>query len=132
VPFVRLDGEGNHTVVDGRWWLVPHWAKEMPKAAIFNARIDTAESSPAFRDTFKMRRCLIPSVGFYEWTKSEDGGKDPWLSGGAPYAFAGLWAHDKKLDVTSWTTITAPAIAPITTFMIACRSSLIPRHSMLG
>jgi putative SOS response-associated peptidase YedK len=117
VPFVRLDGEGNHIVDDGRWWLVPHWAKEVPKAAMFNARIETVRSSPAFRDAFKMRRCLIPADGFYEWTKSEDRGKDPWLihmPDGAPYAFAGLWAHNTKLGVTSCTIITAPAIAPIT------------------
>ncbi|MCR6501994.1 SOS response-associated peptidase [Shinella sp. CPCC 101442] len=117
VPFVRLDDEGNQTVDDGRWWLVPHWAKEIPKAAMFNARIETVDSSPAFRDAFKARRCLIPADGFYEWTKNEeDGGKDPWLiqmPGGAPYAFAGLWAHNAKLDVTSCTIITAPSIAPI-------------------
>lgn len=117
VPFIRLDEDGNHMVDDGRWWLVPHWAKEMPKAAMFNARIETVDTSPAFRDAFKLRRCLIPADGFYEWTKNEeDGGKDPWLiqmPGGAPYAFAGLWAHNSTLDVTSCTIITAPSIAPI-------------------
>lgn len=116
VPFVRLDENGEQTVEDGRWWLVPHWAKEMPKAAMFNARIETADTSPAFRDAFKSRRCLIPADGFYEWTKADDGGKDPWLiqlPGGAPYAFAGLWAYNSALAVTSCTIITAPSIAPI-------------------
>jgi putative SOS response-associated peptidase YedK len=116
VPFIRLDGEGNQIVDDGRWWLVPHWAKEMPKAAMFNARIETVDTGPAFRDAFRARRCLIPADGFYERTKAEDGGKDPWLiqmPGGAPYAFAGLWAHNSQLEVTSCTIITAPAVAPI-------------------
>ncbi|WLS03119.1 SOS response-associated peptidase [Shinella oryzae] len=118
VPFVRVDDEGNQTVDDGRWWLVPHWAKDMPKAAMFNARIETVDSSPAFRDAFKTRRCLIPADGFYEWTKALDGGKDPWLiqmPGGAPYAFAGLWAHNTRIEtpVTSCTIITAPAVSPI-------------------
>lgn len=116
VPFIRVDGDGNQIVEDGRWWLVPHWAKEMPKAAMFNARIETIDRSPAFRDAFRMRRCLIPADGFYEWTKGDDGGKDPWLiqmPGGAPYAFAGLWAHNTTLDVTSCTIITAPSITPI-------------------
>ncbi|WP_421591059.1 SOS response-associated peptidase [Shinella sp. M27] len=118
VPFVRLEDDGAQTVDDGRWWLVPHWAKEMPKAAMFNARIETVDTSPAFRDAFKARRCLIPADGFYEWTKAEDGGKDPWLiqmPGGAPYAFAGLWAHNTRLPtpITSCTIITAPSIAPI-------------------
>ncbi|UNK36598.1 SOS response-associated peptidase [Shinella sp. H4-D48] len=118
VPFVRLDDEGNQTVDDGRWWLVPHWAKDMPKAAMFNARIETVDSSPAFREAFKTKRCLIPADGFYEWTKALDGGKDPWLiqmPGGAPYAFAGLWAHNTRMEapVTSCTIITAPAVSPI-------------------
>lgn len=118
VPFVRVNDEGNQTVDDGRWWLVPHWAKDMPKAAMFNARIETVDSSPAFRDAFKTRRCLIPADGFYEWTKADDGGKDPWLiqmPGGAPYAFAGLWAHNTRMEapVTSCTIITAPAVSPI-------------------
>ena len=119
VPFVRLDDDGEQMVDEGRWWLVPHWAKEMPKAAMFNARIETVDSSPAFRDAFQMRRCLVPADGFYEWTKAEDGGKDPWLiqmPEEAPYAFAGLWAHNTRLPmpVTSCTIITGPAIAPIT------------------
>jgi putative SOS response-associated peptidase YedK len=118
VPFVHVDDEGNQTVDDGRWWLVPHWAKDMPKAAMFNARIETVDSSPAFRDAFKARRCLIPADGFYEWTKADDGGKDPWLiqmPGGAPYAFAGLWAQNNRMEapVTSCTIITAPAAPPI-------------------
>lgn len=133
VPFVRLDDEGNQMVDDGRWWLVPHWAKEMPKAAMFNARIETVDSSPAFRDAFKARRCLIPADGFYEWTKGDDGRKDPWLiqlPGGAPYAFAGLWAHNSKLKVTSCTIITAPSIAPIS--QIHNRMPIIRKRSADG
>lgn len=54
--------------------------------------------------------------GWYEWTKGEDGGRDPWfihLAGTAPFSFAGLWAHNTKLDVISCTILTAPAVAPI-------------------
>jgi putative SOS response-associated peptidase YedK len=33
VPFVTADGEtANQRLREGRWWLVPWWAKEMPKA----------------------------------------------------------------------------------------------------
>ena len=79
VPFVTAGENGAHKLREGRWWLVPWWAKEMPKAAMFNARIETADTSGAFKDAFKSKRCLIPADGFYEWTKSPaDGGKDPW------------------------------------------------------
>jgi putative SOS response-associated peptidase YedK len=42
---------------------VPWFAKELPKAAIFEARIETVDTSGAFREGFKSRRCLIPADG---------------------------------------------------------------------
>lgn len=115
VPFVVSD-EGDQRLKEGRWWLVPWWAKEMPKQAMFNARVETVATSGAFKDAFRLKRCLIPADGFYEWTKGDDGGKDPWhihLPDHAPFSFAGLWAHNDKLDVTSCTIITGPAEDPM-------------------
>jgi putative SOS response-associated peptidase YedK len=64
----------------GRWWLVLSFAKEMPKAAMFNDRIETIDTSGAYREPFKFKRCLISADGHFEWTTSdEDGKKDPWL-----------------------------------------------------
>ncbi len=117
VLFVTAGDNGCQKVREGRWWLVPHWAKEVPKFAMFNARSEEAAAKPAFRDAFKMRRCLIPADGFYEWTKAEDGGKDPWyihLPDEQPFSFAGLWAHNTALDITSCTILTAAAQEPIT------------------
>lgn len=117
VDFAHLDRAGNIELNRGRWWLVPHWAKELPKAAMFNARIETIDTSPAFRDAFKARRCLIPADGYFEWTtNAEDGKKDPWLlemPDSQPFSFAGLWAHNDNLGVTSCTIITAPAVEEI-------------------
>ena len=79
VPFVTAGENGAHRLREGRWWLVPWWAKEMPKAAMFNARSESADTSGAFKDAFRSTRCLIPADGFYEWTKSPvDDGRDPW------------------------------------------------------
>ncbi|WP_245426561.1 SOS response-associated peptidase [Mesorhizobium sp. YM1C-6-2] len=90
----------------------------MPKGAMFNARIETADTSSAFKDAWKSKRCLIPADGFYEWTRNQsDGGRDPWfihLTGTQPFSFAGLWALNSKLDVTSCTIITMPASEPMT------------------
>lgn len=114
VDFVSLDKAGNREMLRGRWWLVPFFAKELPKAAMFNARIETVDTSGAFRDPFKKRRCLIPADGYFEWTTSPlDGKKDPWLlhlPEGKAFSFAGLWAHNDNLGVTSCTIITAPAV----------------------
>ena len=35
--------------------------------ATFNARAETVETKPFFRDAFKRTRCLIPMSGYYEW-----------------------------------------------------------------
>lgn len=117
VDFVALDKGGNCELLRGRWWLVPFFAKELPKATMFNARIETVDTSGAFREPFKKRRCLIPADGYFEWTTSlVDGKKDPWLlqlPKGRPFSFAGLWAHNDNLGVTSCTIITAPAVEHI-------------------
>ena len=55
-----------------RWGLIPHWAKDASGAAsTINARSETAASKPAFSDPLKLRRCLIPADGFYEWLRHE-------------------------------------------------------------
>ncbi|WP_353645093.1 SOS response-associated peptidase [Mesorhizobium sp. WSM2239] len=117
VVFVTAGEGGNHKLREGRWWLVPWWAKETPKGAMFNARSEEANTKPAFRDAFTSKRCLIPADGFYEWTPSPaDKGRDPWyifLPDHRPFSFAGLWAYNKNLDVTSCTILTAPAQAPM-------------------
>jgi putative SOS response-associated peptidase YedK len=63
-----------------RWGLVPWWwskpLKEL-RAATFNARAETVETKPFFRDAFKRSRSLIPASGYYEW-KNEAGDKQPY------------------------------------------------------
>jgi putative SOS response-associated peptidase YedK len=112
VIFVTAGENGYQKVREGRWWLVPHWAKEVPKYTMFNAKSEEAATKPSFRDSFRSKRCLIPADGFYEWTVGEDGGKDPWhiyQPGHEPFSFAGLWAYNPGLDITSCTILTAPA-----------------------
>ena len=77
-----------------RWGLIPRWASD-PKigSRLVNARAETVESKPSFREAYRSRRCLIPADGFYEW-KSEGGKKQPYLirrKDDGLLAFAGLW-----------------------------------------
>ncbi|MET3901423.1 putative SOS response-associated peptidase YedK [Devosia sp. UYZn731] len=112
--FVVSNKGGNRELLRGRWWPVPVWTKELPKATLFNARIEAVDSTPAFRDAFKSRRCPIPADGYFEWTTSLlDGEKDRWLlqlPEGKLFSFAGLWTQNDNLGVTSCTIITAPAV----------------------
>ena len=77
-----------------KWGLIPHWAKGPSVATgTINAKSETAASKPAFRDPLKLRRCLIPADGFYEWKKTGIG-KQPFcfeVGEGELFAFAGLW-----------------------------------------
>ncbi len=51
-----------------RWGLVPFWAKDPAIGSrMINARMETVDEKPAFRQAFAKRRCLIPADGFYEW-----------------------------------------------------------------
>jgi putative SOS response-associated peptidase YedK len=77
-----------------KWGLIPSWAKDTSGAArMINARSETAHILPAFREAMKLRRCLVPADGFYEWQK-RGSAKQPFcfeVDDGGLFAFAGLW-----------------------------------------
>lgn len=115
VPLIL--GTGTPKVETLYWGLIPSWFKDMKTAAInINARAETVDSKPTFRDAFKKRRCLVPASGFYEWHKSEDGKtKTPYYftaaDGESPLMFAGLWETWDKMgqEIHSFTIITTEA-----------------------
>lgn len=93
---VVVERAGRRAVTSYRWGLVPPWA-DSPRvgARMINARAETIARSPAFRGPLRSRRCLVPADGFYEWFRSPDGSRRPYLvrrADGAPLAFAGLWS----------------------------------------
>jgi putative SOS response-associated peptidase YedK len=100
-----------------RWGLVPHWAKDPSIGAkMINARAETAAHKPAFRDAYRLRRCLIPANGFYEWQRGPKG-KQPYCIVPARdelFAFAGLWERWRDLETcTILTTEANEAVRPI-------------------
>lgn len=55
-----------------KWGLIPSWVKSAEKAQeLFayglNARAETIEEKPMFRDAWKQSACVIPASGFFEW-----------------------------------------------------------------
>lgn len=121
---VRCNPETRERSLDAlRWGLVPHWAKDLSIGArLINARAETVATTPAFRDAFKARRCLVPASGFYEWRKA-GASKTPYaiLPKDEPlFAFAGLWENWRDTSGGEWirtcTIITGAAnalLAPI-------------------
>ena len=130
VPVVRAGagtgtgGRAGREIVMVRWGLVPAWSKDTAMGSrLINARAETVAEKPSFRGAYKSRRCLIPADGFYEWRQQGDGPKQPYritLSGGAPFAFAGLWERWEKAPdgkalrtCTIVTTAANPFLRPI-------------------
>ena len=70
-----------------------HWGLRTPQNFHINARIETADTSPRFRESWHAYRCLLPANGFYEWY--QDGiTKQPYYiypPQDTLHYFAGLW-----------------------------------------
>jgi putative SOS response-associated peptidase YedK len=94
-PVVRLSSEtGERELTVMRWGLVPYWSKDGKASfSTINAKSETVATSPAFREAWKNRRCLVPADWFYEWQKIGKA-KQPYAIAAkddAMFAFAGLW-----------------------------------------
>jgi putative SOS response-associated peptidase YedK len=73
------------------WGLIPSWSTD--GRGFINARAETLEEKPSFSDSFRLRRCLIPTDGFFEW-KRTGREKRPFyfhLNDESLFAFAGIW-----------------------------------------
>ena len=95
VPAVRLADGGERELGRLRWGLVPgRWAERSSGRPLINARIESLAKQPAFAESFRERRCLIPADGFYEWREDERGKTPCWIAlrDGGLFAFAGIWA----------------------------------------
>ena len=65
--FILITEYENRKVVPARWGLVNRWAKDNWRASqCINAKAETVEVRPSFREAFKKRRCVVPADGFYE------------------------------------------------------------------
>lgn len=91
---VVVQRDDRRAVTRYRWGLIPHWAAEARIAGrTFNARSETIAEMPAFRDSFRRKRCLVPVDSFYEW-RLENGIRQPYRilrADGLPLVLAGLW-----------------------------------------
>jgi putative SOS response-associated peptidase YedK len=112
-------------MVDLRWWLVPAFHKGPVKdwrAMSTNARIETVDTSPAFKEAYRRRRCLVPLTSFIEyseppgWKKGQPKQRNEisWAGDDIRF-FAGLWERATPADfpecLESFAFITGPAPA---------------------
>ncbi|AQA01417.1 hypothetical protein BVC93_02075 [Mycobacterium sp. MS1601] len=119
-----------------RWGLVPPWVKTAEDGSpdnkgplLINARSEKITESPAFRNSAKNKRCLIPMDGWYEWRpngEAASGKKAPktpfYMYGqdGELLFMAGLWstwrptgAPKDSEPLVSCTIITTDSAGPL-------------------
>lgn len=78
------------------WGLIPPWSSDTRGAArMINARVETVATKPAYRESARGRRCLVPADGWYEWQQTEHGRIPHFVyrADGQPIWFAGVWAR---------------------------------------
>jgi putative SOS response-associated peptidase YedK len=69
---IRNNQEAKRELANLSWGLIAPWSKTTDEAvrsqsSAINARTETVESKPTFKNAFKYHRCLIPATGYYEW-----------------------------------------------------------------
>jgi len=105
------------------WGLTPPWLEVLDHAP-HNARAETLENRPMFREALQARRCVVPISGFFVW-KVQPRGKQPYLvthTQRSPLLLAGLWCRYH----TSLTTFN-DSMALITVPANACLAALTDR-----
>ncbi len=120
-PIVAIwEAQGRREGHFARWGLVPGWVKDPREFPLLvNARAESMEEKPAFRDPLKHGRCIMPASGYYEWHTGPDKKKRPYYitrADGQPMALAGLyatWSGPEGEEVDSVATITVPTNAQL-------------------
>ncbi len=91
---VAVQASGDVRLEAMRWGMIPPWARDKSIGAkLANARAETIDEKPSFRQPFRRRRCLLPVDGYYEW-ESRPSGKQPVyysMRDGDLFCLAGLW-----------------------------------------
>src|SRR5215211_5199991 len=109
-------------VLPAKWGLVNSWAKDAKRAAAqINARAETLTRSPAFKEAFEKRRCVVPADGFFEWRTVGKQRQPIWYhrEDGRLIHFAGLyesWQPEPERWERTFTIVTTDAnalIAPV-------------------
>lgn len=123
IPILRRMERGQLRLDLVRWGLIPHWAKDRSVSSkMFNARIETIATKPAFRTPLVKRRCVVLADTFYEW-RAEGKRKVPYavrMPDGAPFAMAGLWE--------SWTSPEGDVIESCTVVTCESQGNLAQLH----
>ncbi len=82
-----------------RWGLRPNWSKPSTHEPN-NARAETVDQKPMFKQAWTERRCVVPADGWFEWMTTVQG-KVPWYHyriNGGPCWLGGIWEAWSSAD----------------------------------
>jgi putative SOS response-associated peptidase YedK len=90
-----------------RWGLIPYWCKDPAGGRKpINAKCETVATLPTFRDAYRLRRCIVPVDGFFEWRAIKgQKAKQPYaiaMKDGAPFGIAGIWENWNEPASGEW------------------------------
>jgi putative SOS response-associated peptidase YedK len=104
LPVIRAEprgasGAGGREALSMRWGFIPGWwSQPTAPTSTINARSEEAASKPMWRSAVRHTRCLVPTLGWYEWKPTPEG-KVPYFIHAPALAglcFAGLWSEWKN------------------------------------
>jgi putative SOS response-associated peptidase YedK len=100
VPVVR-ERHGERALVPASWGFRASWMGDRQKRPI-NARMETVSTTGMWRKAFAQSRCIVPALGYYEWTVTETG-KQPHFIHEPDHALAmagviGAWPDPTKAE----------------------------------
>lgn len=86
------------------WGFSPFWNKNRKFKELINARSESVEEKPMFRNAFKEHRCVVIASGYYEWqetTVGKEKAKIPFYlsyKDNQPLILAAIWDRCEKED----------------------------------
>src|SRR5580698_5736395 len=126
--FVLKTKYESREAIPATWGLVNSWAKDASRASMcINAKAETVDKLPSFREALEKRRCVVPTDGFLEWRGPRTKREPLWIhpaDDGALLLLRDYSKHDNSSQVSGRRRSPLsrrPPIDCLSRFTIACR-----------
>jgi putative SOS response-associated peptidase YedK len=98
-PVVLTNDAGEREIAQMRWGF------KLPDRHLFTARSEGIDRAQFWKDSFQLRRCIIPADAIFEWAEVPRGKKPKYevtIPGREPFGIAGVWKlwKNPKMNVT--------------------------------
>jgi putative SOS response-associated peptidase YedK len=107
VPVIFDDDE--NALLQAKWGIKSKWSDH----PLFNARAESIDKKPSFKEDFEERRCLILADSFYEWKQPEKRPYRVFLKSNDMFAFAGIYQVEEQRTCCMVTVDANPLISKI-------------------